>query len=546
MLSRYADLAALLVKHSRTDLGKTARGGLDALTESAELDTTSEEEKADAEAFAADLERMGPTFIKLGQLLSTRADVLPDSYLDALARLQDDCEPIPWDDVVATIQDELGVRVSDAFQEIDLTPIAAASLGQVHKAVLRSGATVAVKVQRPGLVEQVTTDLEAIARMAEFADKHTATGRKFGMAPMVEEFSRSMLGELDYRREADNLRQLGQNLEGIDEIVVPQPVNDYCSQRVLTMSFVHGRKVTSLTGFSRLEIDGAPLADALFRAYLHQIFEDGFFHADPHPGNVLVTDDHRLALIDLGMVARLDRETQDQLVSLLLALSEADGPRAADVCINLGEQLEDFDRDTLVREVSHLIADNARTSVGELAFGHIVSELSRISGANGLRPPPELTMLGKALLNLDEIARALDPDFRPDQAIERHSAELLRHRMLDDLSPANLFAAAMDAKEFAAKLPSRVNQVMDALAEGQLTLNIQGVDEESIISGIRKVGNRITAGLVTAALIVGAALLMRVETKQTLLGYPALAIILFLMAATLGTAIVVMMLVDRD
>jgi predicted unusual protein kinase regulating ubiquinone biosynthesis (AarF/ABC1/UbiB family) len=239
------------------------------------------------------------------------------------------------------------------------------------------------------------------------------------------------------------------------------------------------------------------------------------------------------------MVARVQPATQDDLIRLLLAVSEGRGDEAAAVAMEIGEKRDVFDEVRFRREVGALVAEHHGLSLEQLHAGSIVAELTRISGECGLRPAPELTMLGKALLNLDEVARTLDPDFDPNAAIQEQAARLLRNRMLKSASPANLFSAAMDAKEFAEKLPGRVNKVMDALAEGQLTLNVQGIDEDQLMKGIHRVANRLTTGIILAALIIGAAMLMRVETSQQIFGYPALAIVCFLAAAVGGAALLI-------
>jgi predicted unusual protein kinase regulating ubiquinone biosynthesis (AarF/ABC1/UbiB family) len=541
-LKRYRDLARLLAKYGRSDLVREA--GLDDALEPGDI--SDPETPPEAEQLAADLEAMGPTFVKLGQLLSTRADLLPAPYLQALARLQDDVEPVSFAVIEETVQRELGVRISDAFSFFDHVPLASASLGQVHRAALRDGRPVAVKVQRPDIRQTIEDDMNALADIAAFLDRRTEWGRRFGFTEMLDEFRQSLLRELDYRIEAQNLVALGTNLADVELIEVPQPIDDYTSARVLTMDFVGGRKITSFGPLGLMELDGKALADALFRAYLKQILEDGFFHADPHPGNVFVTDAGTLALIDLGMVARVQPGTQDDLIRLLLAVSEAKGDEAAEVAMQIGEKREVFDEARFRREVGVLVAEHHGLSLEQLNAGSIVAELTRISGDCGLRPAPELTMLGKALLNLDEVARTLDPDFDPNAAIQEQAARLLHNRMLKSASPANLFSAALDAKEFAEKLPGRVNKVMDALAEGQLTLNVQGIDENELMKGVQKVANRITSGVILAALIVGAAMLMRVETDQQIFGYPALAIVCFLAAAIGGaTLLITIFLSDR-
>ena len=532
-----------MVKYGRSDLASET--GLDAALEDEDR-RAAEDAPVEAEQLAKDLEALGPSYIKLGQLLSTRSDLLPAPYVQALSRLQDDTEPFSFADVERIVQEELGVKITDAFSSFDHEPVASASLGQVHRAALRDGRPVAVKVQRPGIRQLIVEDMDAFHEIAEFLDRRTEWGKRYGLADMHDEFRKSILRELDYLVEAQNLKTLGANLAGFDRILVPQPVEDFTSSRVLTMEFVGGRKVTSMGPLARMEIDGAPLAEQLFKAYLQQILEDGFFHADPHPGNVFVTDDGRLALIDLGMVGRVAPGLQDNLIKLLLAVSEGRGRDAADVSMELGEKRDDFDEPTFCREVSVLVSEHVGLAMGDIHAGTIVAELTRIAGENGLRPAPELTMLGKALLNLDEVARALDPEFDPNAAIQEQSASLLRNRMLRTASPGNLFSAAMEAKEFAERLPGRVNKVMDALSQGELRINVQGIDSNELMRNMQKIANRVTTGLVLAALIVGAAMLMRVETSQRLFGYPALAIICFLAAFAGGaTLLITIFLNDR-
>ncbi|MDQ1384445.1 MAG: ubiquinone biosynthesis protein, partial [Actinomycetota bacterium] len=306
---------------------------------------------------------------------------------------------------------------------------------------------------------------------------------------------------------------------------------DYSTARVLTMDWISGRNLMALGPLALLELDGRDLAEDLFRAYLDQILIEGFFHADPHPGNVLLTDDHRLGLIDLGMVARVAPDTQDALIKLLLAVSGGRGGDAAEVMVGLGEKLADFDDRAFRRAVDNILSRNASVAVGDLQAGDVLGEVLQAAGEAGLRPPSELTMMGKTFLNLDEVARILDPNFEPNATIQAHSVELMRRKMLQGASPTNLMAAAIDAKEFAEKLPARINKVMDALAEGQLTLNVQGIDEKELMRGVQKLANRLTTGMVVAALVIGAALMMRIDVRPKLFGYPALAIVLFVLAA---------------
>jgi predicted unusual protein kinase regulating ubiquinone biosynthesis (AarF/ABC1/UbiB family) len=534
-LKRYRDIAALFMKYGRSDLVKNA--GLEELA-TVEPPAAAPGEAELAQQLASDLEKMGPTFVKIGQLLSTRADLLPLPYMEALARLQDKVEPFPFLEVEKIVSAELGVRLSKAFAEFEPEPVAAASLGQVHRASLRDGRDVAVKVQRPGIREQMVKDLEALAEIAAFADQHTEVGRRFGFVTMLEEFRKTLLRELDYRLEARNMEILAANLRAFDLIVVPLPIEDYTTSRVLTSDYIRGEKITKLSPLVRTEIDGEQLAEQLFRAYLQQILVDGFVHADPHPGNVFLTDDNRIALLDLGMVARIPPGMQEKLLRLLLAVSEGRAEDAATVAISMGEVTPMFDEKGFRRDVADLVAQNIGATVGQIQVGREMLVLARMCGERGIRVPPELTMLGKTLLNLDQVGRTLDPDFDPNAAIRRNAAELTRQRVRKSLSPGNLFAGVMELKEFAENLPRRVNTILDRVASNSLEVKVDAIDEKMLLEGFIKIANRITMGLILAALIVGAALLMRVETSFRLLGYPGLAMLCFLLAAAGGVSLV--------
>ena len=533
-LKRYSGLARLLYKYGSRDLVRNA-GLEDALDDSAEPRREDEPKDphthAAAEELAADLEKLGPAYIKLGQLLSTRGDLLPPAYLQALSRLQDNVEPFPFADVEQIVQQELGVRLSKGFGLFEEKPIAAASLGQVHRAALRDGRAVAVKVQRPDARDQVVNDLQAFADIADFLDKHTAAGRTASFVEIVEEFRRTILEELDYRREAQNLLTLRANLAGFPTIWVPEPIEGYCSGRVLTMEYVPGRKVTSLHPIVRLDLDGDRLVEDLFRAYLHQVIIDGFFHADPHPGNIFITDEGGLALLDVGMVSRLTVARQEQLLKLLLAIAEGRGDRASEIAIRMGRQLEGFDRHAVEKDITDLVTRYQDASLEELQAGAVMMQMARVAAQRHLRLPTELTMLGKTLLNLDEVARTLAPDFDVRACITRNASALMNERMRRSLSLSSGFSALLEMKQFLEALPSRLNRLLDAVSANEFKVKMEVIDEGALIEGFQKIANRIALGLLLAALIVGAAMLMQVRTAFTIWGYPGLAMLLFLTAA---------------
>jgi predicted unusual protein kinase regulating ubiquinone biosynthesis (AarF/ABC1/UbiB family) len=477
---------------------------------------------------------MGPTFIKLGQLLSTRPDLLPQPYIDALTRLQDNVEPFAGEEAERIVGEELGVRVSKAFTSFEREPMAAASLGQVHRAVLRSGATVAVKVQRPGIREAISQDLDALDEIATWMDRHTKAGRQYEFARTLADFRKTLIGELDYRREAGNLTTLGANLKEFRRIVVPAAVDDYTTSRVLTMEYVHGRKITDISPLTHLEIDGAGLAEELFRAYLKQILIDGFFHADPHPGNVFLADDGRVALLDLGMVGRVTPELQEDLTRLVLAISDARGPEAAQITVDLGEIKPGFDRVAFTEKTSELVARFQGSTAETVEVGRIMLEVFRSAAENGIRLPVEMAMLGRALLALDQVGRTLDPEFDPNASIRRNVSGLMQQRMLKALSPGRMFANALEVNELVQKLPAQLNRLLDHVADEGMSVRVRVTEEVWLMEGMQKIANRLTTGLILAALIVGAALMMRVQTRFTIWGYPGIAMLFFLGAALIG------------
>ena len=537
-LKRYKDVAKLLIKYGRSDL--ISQAGLE---DSVELDEiTAATTGASAEELASDLEKLGPTFIKLGQLLSTRADLLPKPYLDALERLQDHVEPISFEEVERIISSELGIRISKAFAEFETEPLAAASLSQVHRASMRDGRAVVVKVQRPNIREQIVEDLEALNEIARFLDAHTELGRRYEFENMLVNLRKSVLRELDFKMEANNLISIGQNLAEFEKIIVPDPVEDFTTSRVLTMEYIPGKKITMLSPLRVLEIDGAGLAEELFRAYLKQILIDGLFHADPHPGNVFLTDDDRIALLDLGMVGHVTRGFQDNLLRLLLAESEGRGEDAAEIAIKMGEPKTGFDRAEYVRRVAEFVAEHTEANLTHLNAGQVTLEITKISADCWFRMPAEFTMIAKALLNLDKVVYTLEPSFDPNAVIRERATEIIQRNIIKSIEPSNLLSGVVDLKEFVERLPTRVNKILDAIGNNELEVKVDTIDEKVLLDGLQKIANRITLGLVVAALIVGAALLMRIETSFRIFGYPGLAMIFFLLAAAAGLVLVVSIL----
>lgn len=528
-LKRYKDIAWLFAKYGQP--GMISKFGFDA--EAEDIRT-----RGEAQELPDDLERLGPTFVKLGQLLSSRADLLPARYLKALSRLQDKVKPFPFREVELIVEQELGTKISKAFTFFDHEPLAAASLGQVHRAALHDGRPVVVKIQRPNIHKQIEEDFVALHEIARVLHRHTDFGQRYQLVKVLQEFEDTIAHELDYRREAANLTALAGNMREYKRIQVPLPVDDYTTHKILTMDYIEGIKITELSPLTRLDLDGNALAEEVFQAYLKQVLIDGTFHADPHPGNVFLTTDHRIALLDLGMVGHTTPAIQENLLKLLLAVSEGDSDTAGDVAIRISQTSDSFDETQFRHRIGQLVAEQQNSKLHEMDIGRTVLEVGRSAGDTGLFVPMELTLLGKTLLQLDEVGRALSPDFDPNESIRSNASKLLNRRMKSMLTEGKLFSSMLEAKQFLGALPARLNKILDAVGNAELNVKVRPVETQFLLQSAQKVANRITTGLILAALIVGAALLMHVQTSFQIFGYPGLAIICFLAAACGGMFLV--------
>ena len=526
-LKRYKDIALLFLKYGHTDLAKefaNEAAGDEKTLSAAKPGQPAPEELAD------DLEKMGPTFIKFGQLLSSRADLLPEPYLKALARLQDKIKPFPYAEVEQIVASELGIRISKAFSFFEQQHLAAASLGQVHRAALRDGRPVVVKVQRPDIRKQIAEDFEVLEEIADFFDEHTDIGRRYRFGKILAEFKSSILQELDYQREASNLTTLANNLKEFPHILVPLPVLDYSSRSVLTMDYVSGTKITALSPIAQLDINGDVLAEEFFKAYLKQVLIDGFFHADPHPGNIFLTDDGRVALLDLGMTGRISSNMQENLLRLLLAISEGNGDEAVKIVLRISETADDFDEAEFTKKATEFVSEQRDQNLNHQDVGKALMGVSRTAAKTGLYVPSELTLLGKTLLQLEEVGKILCPNFNTNASVRRNVAEIMTTRMRKVASPGHLFGAVLEMKDFVGGLPGRVNKILDAVGNSELEVNVKTPDARHLLNGFEKIANRVTTGILLAALIIGAALMMRINSSFQIFGYPGIAMICFLIA----------------
>lgn len=496
------------------------------------------------EELVLDLKNMGSTYVKLGQLLSTRPDLLPKSYLRALADLQDNVESIEFEGIKEIIEQELKADPYTIFKAIDEQPLASASIGQVHKAVLYSGEVVAIKVQRPGIEEQFIEDIKTLENIIDFAVKHSEITRKYAFKDILQELQQVLFKELNYHIEANNLITLHQNLINYENISVPLPYLDFSSKRVLTMQFIDGKKITSVPVYA-MRPDSKELAHELVSAYLQQILKDGFVHADPHPGNVHYTFNRQIALIDLGMVANISKSMQEYLIQLLLALTNREALDAAEILISISTLNKDTEIGQFKKDIIHLIVNYHNTSKEELGLGKLLIQLNRIAAEHHMKLPPEINILGKVLLNLEQIIAHLDPQYDYYNGIERNLIKILKDNIKDDFKAEKLISFFIEGKRLLRFLPKRMNEVFKHFAKNDFKVTIDAIDEKRITDGFQKVANRITLGLILASMILGASILMQVPSKFTIFGYPGLAIIFFLLSA-IGGIILSFIIIFKD
>lgn len=522
----YRDLALVLSKHGGRFLAEKSGW--------ATLNGDSEEKTREGEVLAEDLEELGPTFVKLGQLLSTRSDMFTAETVESLERLQSDVEPVPYDEICQVFQAELQNIPERVFKSFEREPLASASLGQVHRATMHSGEEVIVKIQRPGIQERVQTELEVLTEVCSTLENHSEDARKHRLSEIVRELRFSLERELDYRLEMENLRCFDKLLKNSDLLFVPEPIPRLTTRKVLTMEYVVGDKLpkTPIVGHS----SGPALADELFRAYLEHVLIQGEFHADPHPGNLLITPGGRICLLDLGMIGSMPKSLQLTLARMLIAVVDKDGEQVAETALDVSGRAENSDPQTFRRDISSLVSEYHRRPLMEMQAGELIMEIVSIASNNGIWIPYELTMLAKTLMNLDDIGRRLDPDFNPTAALERHVGPILKDRLKQDYDPKLLLNAYMEARTFLKDGPRLANNILRDLENGSFAIRVDAVDERELLVSFQKIANRIGMSLVIGALILGASLLMSADVGgPTIFGYPAFAMVCFLLAAGGGS-----------
>jgi ubiquinone biosynthesis protein len=481
------------------------------------------------------LEELGTTFIKLGQILSTRADLLPPDYLAELSKLQDSTPVVPFDAVRETIVKELGRPIEEVFRQFDPKPLAAASIGQAHAATLRDGTEVVVKIRRPGVVEQVDEDLKILKELAaavtgrlEFTDRYDIPG-------IVEEFSETLRAELDYIREGHNAERFAENFGDERGLHIPRVYWETSTSRVLTLERIRGTKISDVASLDKQGIDRRALARFATDVVMRMVCEHGFFHADPHPGNFFIESDGAIGLIDFGMVGTLDEQTQDHLADLLIYINHQDTDRLVDVLLDLGVTKKRIDRASLRHDIQHLLSTYWGLPLGELRLTALLNDVFAAMRKNHLHLPSNLSLLLKTVIMIEGLGVKLDPEFHMTKALESYADRLIMRKYSPLKLIRNVGQASLDLARLGTEMPQHLRRIVNATENGTLQVGMRPEGFDPIINRFERISNRIVLGVIAAAFINGLAVLASVYRPP---GWQSWAWVVFafgfLCALTLG------------
>ncbi len=487
-----------------------------------------------AEAVKVALEELGPTFIKAGQFLSTRPDLLPAEFVEELARLQDDVPPFSFSDVRRIVEQELGSPLEDVFSDFQERPVAAASIGQVHAARLPDGNEVVVKVQRPGLRATVRVDMEIMTHLAALAEKHVTGGEIHQPTLIVQELARSLEKELDYNLEAANMERFAGQFAGDAAVYVPTVYRDLTTKRVLTMERVHGVKASEIDQLEKDGLDGRKIASQGFGQIMRQIFVYGFFHGDPHPGNILVLPDNVICYLDFGMMGRVSRQDRDCFVDILAAIARRDEAKAASALLRIATPQGGLDYRLLERELAEITEDYSSRALKELDFASLLQHVMRMIVRHRLRVPPDVYLMAKALGSIEGLGRALDPGFNAmEHAIP--FVQRIQFRRLDPRSiTRDVLDSGSDLLRLLREIPGEVREILIQARQGRVKFEFEHRGLEPMLSTHDRISNRIAFAIVLASLVVGSALVILSGVPPTWHEIPAIGLAGFLIAGVMG------------
>lgn len=487
------------------------------------------------------LEDLGATFVKLGQLLSTRADLLPPEYITELAKLQDQVPPCPFEQIRAVIETDLGGDLSTHFASFERQPVAAASIGQVHLAHLLDGTPVAVKVQRPQIAETIEIDLSIVHGIARFLDRHARAPGINSFQELFEEFAQAVRDELDYPLEGRNAERFLESKGGRPQITAPGIRWAFSGPRVLTMERLEGVKVSDLPYHPAPPLSGKETIALIVDVYLRDILLEGFFHADPHPGNLVVLPDKRLGFMDFGLMGRLPQRVRTQLADLFVAIMRRDAEGVAEGLLALGMARDEVDRSALSRDIDRMLSRYHGLPLKQLPVRRILEEALQAAFRHRLTLPSGLALAVKTVSMVDGLGRQLDPDFTLSEAAQPFAAELVADRIAPGRVARDLLRGLRDLNQVMRKLPDQVSSVLDKVVRDELHIRLRHEELEKPLSQLHRMMNRLSSSIIIGAIILGSSLILQAEVGPFVHGYPLIGVVGFGAATVWGMWLLVSM-----
>ena len=509
-LNRLRHIAEVLARNGlgvildQTELGHFLPGGWRRRAEKADQEL---ERMSMPERFRHTLEDLGPTYIKIGQLLSGRGDLLPAAYVEELTKLLDSAPPFPYEEVVKIIEDELGRKPNEIFDLFDPTPVAAASIGQVHRAILPTGEHVVAKVQRPNIERIVQSDLDLLTRQAHFLERRSEAARNYNLVENVEELTYALQKELDYTAEAQNISRFYQTYNDDPNLRIPKVYWEYTTRRVLVMEHVEGIKLTELRYLREEGYDLPAIAEIGTDFYMRQIFEDGFFHADPHPANVMVSN-NQIAILDFGMVGFLSQHMREDLGDMLVAVITQNTDQLITVMVRMGIITRATNLRELERDLNRMLVRYLGLPLQHMDIAEILGQVLSISFSHNIRLPSDFAMLIRTMIILNSLGIKLDPNYQLITRLEPYVRRLVQDKLSIRHVGANALRSVSSLNMLIQRLPNRLDDLWDQLDEGNLTVGVSVRDLASIIRRLDRIANRLAFAVVVAALIVGSALIL--------------------------------------
>jgi ubiquinone biosynthesis protein len=544
-LKRYRQILAVLFKYGFGDLVDTLKIeeyleiGLQMISRKRRDQV---EKLTRSERVRMALEELGPTFVKLGQMLSTRPDLIPVEFIEELSKLQDDVPPFSYAEVAQIIESELGMAPADVFQHFDQTPLAAASIGQVHRARLKDGEDVVVKVQRPGIRKIVEVDLEIMLHLASLMERHVEEFQVNRPTRIVEELARTLEKEIDYTIEASHIERFSRQFIDDDTVYVPKVFRETTTERVLTMECIDGVKASDIDRIEQEGLDRKIITARGADLILKQVFDHGFFHADPHPGNLFVLPSNVICYLDFGMMGSVDRKTREDFADLLHSVVNRDESGATQAVLMLTQYDEEPDERLLARDLADLMGQHLYKPLKDLHMERLLQQLLELISRHHLQMPPDLFLMMKALATVEGVGLSLDPDFHMiNQAapfIERVEMERLRPKRV----ASDLLKSGAEIVRLLQEIPGDLRAILKQMKRGKVKMEFEHRGLEPMLATHDQISNRIAFSIVIAALIVGSALIVLSKTPPFLLGIPVIGILGFVVAGMMGVWLLIAIL----